>query len=252
MKWRRRILIGILVLVAVTIVGVIGFWSWTAISTQHPESLAQAALIVREGVSVDSIDGAGYVLTPDSPSKTGFIFYSGGLVRPEAYAAHLRPIAAAGHMVFAPQMPLNLAVFDLNAADEIIANHPEIERWVIGGHSLGGAMAAQYTLNHDDEIDGLVLWASFPAEGADLSGFDIEAISIFGSNDGLAIPEEIQESAKLLPADTIFSEIVGGNHAQFGDYGEQSGDNAATVSIDMQIDQTVEHTLAIINSIESK
>ena len=246
MKWIKRILIGLLIII---VVAVAGFWSWATLGAQQPESLATAALVGGDGVSVVSIDGDGFILQPGSPSKTGFVFYSGGLVTPEAYAAHLRPIADAGHTVFAPKMPLNLAVFDLSAADEIIANNPEIEFWVIGGHSLGGAMAAEYTLNNDDKIDGLVLWASFPADGADLSNFDIEAVSIFGSNDGLASPEEIQESAVRLPADTIFAEVNGGNHAQFGDYGTQSGDNVAYIPLDRQITQTAEQTLELIESV---
>lgn len=249
MKWLKRILIGLGIL-ALCIAG--GFWAWATIGAQEAEALAQQALLDSVGVDVIHTNGDGFVFNPSVPAKTGLIFYSGGLVSPEAYAAHLRPIAEAGYPVFAPKMPLNLAVLNLNAADSIIANYPEIEHWIIGGHSLGGAMAAQYTLNHDAEIDGLLLWASFPAEGADLSGFDIEAMSIFGSNDGLASPSEIRGSAIRLPADTIFTEISGGNHAQFGDYGEQSGDSQATISHEMQIVETVRLTLRLLEMIEEK
>jgi hypothetical protein len=38
-------------------------------------------------------------------------------------------------------MPLNLAVLTPDAADAIIASHPIIDRWFVGGHSLGGAMS---------------------------------------------------------------------------------------------------------------
>ena len=245
MKTLKR---SVIILIALILLAGIGFFAWATIGAQTAESLAQTALT--SGSSVSVISGDGYALQPASPSSTGFIFYSGGLVTPEAYAAHLRPIAEAGHTVFAPKMPLNLAVFDLSAADEIIAAHPEITEWVIGGHSLGGAMAAQYALNHDDDIDGLVLWASFPAEGADLSGHKIEVVSVYGSKDGLALPSEILESAARLPSSTIFTEIAGGNHAQFGDYGTQSGDAPADIELAEQIRMTAESTINLISAIE--
>ncbi len=247
MIWLKRILISLL---ALLLIAIIGFVAWATLGKQQPEALAQAALQPSNNVQIETDNG--YTMRPGSPTDTGFIFYSGGLVTPEAYAAHLRPLAEAGYTVFAPQMPLNLAVFSLNSAEEIIADNPQIEHWVIGGHSLGGAMAAQFTLEHDAEIDGLVLWASFPADGADLSNHDILATSIYGSEDGLATVEEILESAVRLPDSAEFSEITGGNHAQFGDYGEQSGDLTATLSLSEQIDGTVQATLALLNAIEEK
>ncbi|MEM9775724.1 MAG: alpha/beta hydrolase [Chloroflexota bacterium] len=249
MIWIRRILIG---LVALLLVAVIGFWSWATLGAQQPESLATAALSGGDGVTYMMVNNEGYTLRPDESNGTGFIFYPGGLVTPEAYAAHLKPLAKLGYTVIVPNMPLNLAVFNMDAADQIIAENPQIDRWVIGGHSLGGSMAAQYTFNNADTIDGLVLWASYPAEGANLSNYEIEAASIYGSLDGLALPDEILESAALLPADTIFLEIDGGNHAQFGDYGEQSGDLPATISLVEQIDQTVQYTLELLDLVESR
>ncbi|MEM8861915.1 MAG: alpha/beta fold hydrolase [Chloroflexota bacterium] len=249
MKWIRRILIGLAVIL---VLALIGFWSWATLGAQQPESLATNALAGGDGVDVMMVRGEGYTLLPDSPKKTGFIFYSGGLVTPEAYAAHLKPLAEAGFTVVVPNMPLNLAVFNLNAANQIVGQYPQIERWVIGGHSLGGAMAAQYALEHDDEIDGLVLWASFPAEGADLSNHNIEAVSIYASQDGLASIEEVLSSAERLPGNAMFVEISGGNHAQFGDYGEQSGDLAASIQLIQQIDQTAQITLEFLETVDSK
>ena len=228
MRWLKRISIGLL---ATLLIALLGFLAWVTFGAQRAEDLAQAELNrlpLYASMRFES-DRNGYSILPAKTATSGFIFYSGGLVEPEAYVAHLQPIAEAGYAVFAPKMPLNLAVFDISAADDIIAQHPEIEHWVIGGHSLGGAMAAQYTFDNDDKIDGLVLWASFPAESTDLSNHNIMAASIFGSNDGLASVEEINSSAVRLPSDTIFIEIDGGNHAQFGDYGEQGGDLPALV-----------------------
>jgi hypothetical protein len=97
-----------------------------------------------------------------------------------------------------------------------------------------------------------VFLGAFPADGADLSTFDIEVVSIYGSNDGLATPAEVLASARLLPADTVFSEIVGGNHAQFGDYGEQSGDLAPAITLDEQIKLTVDAILLLFEKVEAQ
>lgn len=249
MKWLKRIFIG---LTSLIIFALIGFWAWATLSAQKPEATAQAELEMLPiyASMMFQSDRNGYSIEPAKTAKSGFIFYSGGLVEPEAYAAHLQPIAQAGYAVFAPTMPLNLAVFNIDAADEIIAEHPEIEHWIIGGHSLGGAMAAQYAFDNDNQIDGLVLWAAFPAQSTDLSNHDISVASIYGSNDGLASAEEIKNSAARLPDDTIFIEISGGNHAQFGDYGEQKGDLSADIPLKDQIAETVKGTLMIVGGFD--
>ena len=160
---------------------------------------------------------------PGDEIKTGFIFYPGGLVPAEAYAPALREIAAAGHLVVAPSMPLNLAVLAPGSAEEIIESYPRIEHWAIGGHSLGGSMAIQFIRSTDKYVDGLVLWAAYPGEEVDIAAYDLHAVSIYGTRDGLVDQEEIDRSRRQLPAGTIFIPIEGGNHAQFGSYGAQEG-----------------------------
>ena len=130
-------------------------------------------------------------------------------------------------------MPLYLAVLDANAAAEVIAAYPAIEHWAIGGHSLGGSMAATFT-DQSSDIDGLVLWASYPSESNDLSDREITVSSIYGTLDGLATPEKVSAAEPLLPSDTVWVPIEGGNHAQFGWYGPQEGDNPATISREEQ------------------
>ena len=100
----------------------------------------------------------------------------------------LRPLAEKGYLVVVPPMPLNLAVFGVNAADEVIKSYPEIKHWAVGGHSLGGSMAASYARAHLDKIQGLVLWASYPAGSDDLSKTSLKVGSIYAANDGLATP----------------------------------------------------------------
>lgn len=220
-----------------------GFFLW-ATTTPDPGPRAVAALETDELVRV--IDDDGYTFQPTRPTRVGFIFYPGGRVGPASYAAPAREIAEAGYLVIVPELTLNLAVLDADAADDAIVAHPEIERWVIGGHSLGGTIAATYAGDHRETISGLVLWASYPANNTDLSTLAADVASVFGTRDGLTTLDDINDSRNRLPADTHFVSIEGGNHAQFGDYGSQAGDNPATISRAEQQAAAVEASLKIL------
>lgn len=245
-RWWLWMLVGLL---AVALIGVTGFVIWASMPAQ-PMAQAMVSLAGNDKVAV--IEGKWIVFEPlVEPKSTGFIFYPGGRVNARAYAPQALAIAEKGYPVVIVPMPLNLAVFGVNRAGEVMTAFPEIERWVIGGHSLGGAMAANYTRNHRGAVDGLVLWASFPADSdslADQTG--LTAYSIYGTLDGLATPEKVRAAEPLLPPSARFIPIEGGNHAQFGWYGDQSGDNPATISRANQqkliVDATVE-ALAVVD-----
>jgi dienelactone hydrolase len=197
-------------------------------------------------------DGSWYEFTPTANTPdTGFIIYPGGFVDPVAYAPIARDIAREGYLVVIVPMPLNLAVIGVETADDIIAAYPAIESWAIGGHSLGGAMAAEYIQNNPNAIAGLVLWAAYPAENTNLSDLPLAVVSIFGDADGLASSSNINNSIIRLPANTRFLAIPGGNHTQFGYYGEglQSGDNPAQISRDEQTALIVGGTIELLQSI---
>jgi dienelactone hydrolase len=147
-------------------------------------------------------------------------------------------------------MPLNLAVLAPGRAAEVMAAFPGVESWAVGGHSLGGAMAANYAHGNPEAVGGLVLWAAYPAAGDDLSGFQLAASSIYGTRDGLATPEEIDASRPLLPPDTVWTAVEGGNHAQFGWYGPQPGDGQATISREQQQAQIVTATLGLLMQLD--
>lgn len=142
--------------------------------------------------------------------RTGFVFYPGGRIDPRGYASLMSAIASKGYLVVVPEMPINMAVFKPNIADEIISSYPDINQWVIAGHSVGGTMAAQYAYNHRDVIDGLVIWASYPANSSDLSGTGIPVVSIYGSQDPGVNDDSIAERKHLLPEDASYIRIEGG------------------------------------------
>ena len=139
---------------------------------------------------------------------------------------------------------MKVAEFDINAAEGIQAQYPEIENWYIGGHSLGGAMAASYVSDHADKYNGLILLGSYST--ADLSNSNLNILSIYGSEDKILNQEKYSDNKSNLPND--FTEIIieGGNHAQFGMYGIQEGDGIPTISNSKQIELTATY---IINNI---
>src|SRR5438270_500507 len=78
-------------------------------------------------------------------------------------------------------------------------------------------------------LPGVVLWGSYPQASDDLSGSALAVVSISGTRDGLSTPAKIDASRPLLPPDTRWVVIDGGNHSQFGWYGPQGGDNPAGI-----------------------
>jgi hypothetical protein len=109
-------------------------------------------------------------------------------------------------------------------------------------------MAANFAKNHPGAVQGLALWAAYPASSDDLSSSGLRVVSITGSLDGLATSEKIEASRQLLPADTTWAPIAGGNHAQFGWYGNQAGDNPASISRSDQQAQIVAATLILLEN----
>jgi len=158
----------------------------------------------------------------------------------------MQACAEKGVLCIIAEMPFNLAVLDINAADGIQKEYPQIENWYIGGHSLGGSMAASYLEKHTDEYEGLILLGSYST--ADLSDTDLNVLSIYGSEDQVMNCEKYNENKSNLP--TNFTEIVidGGCHAYFGMYGAQDGDGTPSISNSEQILQTAEHIAQMILS----
>ncbi len=243
---RGKITYIVSVMLITFVVAGIGF-AWWASQAAEPMSEALAALNSTADVAVDYT--AWLIFTPTGREPTGgLIFYPGGRVDPRAYAPAAQAIAAAGYLVVITPMPLNLAVLAPNRAEEVIAAYPNIEHWALGGHSLGGAIAATFVANHPGQIDPLILWAAYPAAGNSLAGqSDLTVLSISGTLDGLATPTDIDASRALLPSTTTFLPIEGGDHAQFGWYGPQPGDNEATISRGAQQEQVIAATLAVLD-----
>jgi hypothetical protein len=244
MRLRYKVLVGIILVLVVAFAGFV-IWAETP-----PSPMPEAYDALKSDSSVMVSIGNWLVFTPVSSNvSTGFIIYPGGRVDFRSYAPAAHEIAAEGYLVIIPQMPLNLAVFGVGTANDVIKSFPNVSAWAIGGHSLGGTIAAQFTFENPSKIKGLVLWAAYPASGTDLSKSNLLVTTIHGSNDELVSTAQIDYSLKLLPSSTVRVEIAGGNHAQFGWYGDQAGDNAATITREAQQNLTVNATVQLLEKL---
>lgn len=228
--WRR---VGRIALIALALAGLAAV-AWLRPYTAVEPALA--AMVSDESVVVAE-SPTEIVFTPADadPATPGIFFQPGALVDPRAYAAMLRPLAEDGHTVVIAKQPLSIAFLALGALDAARVAHPEVSEWVIGGHSLGGTVAAiQATTPAPDDVapvSGLLFFASYPA-GDIRDTLQVPVASISGTRDGLATPDKIEASRANLPPSAEFTVIEGASHAQFGSYGPQAGDGTPAISDD--------------------
>ncbi|MEX3715328.1 alpha/beta fold hydrolase [Cytobacillus horneckiae] len=176
------------------------------------------------------------VFNPRESMGVGVILYPGAKVEPEAYSYIAQQLSDQGYFVGIPKVRLNLPMFDRNKAAELINKSDSIEKWYVGGHSLGGVTAAAFASEHPDVVSGLILLASYPSSSNNFSQTNVPTLSIYAENDGLSTIDKIEKNRHLLSQQTELYEIKGGNHAQFGIYGPQKGDHKAAISVKEQQD----------------
>ena len=216
----KRILL--IVVLFVALLGLAGGVYFGTYSRATPE--AAALLQGSDAVEVKAMD-KGWLL--DGPgTEAAFVFYPGGKVESTAYLPLLTALAEDGVDCFLVKMPLNMAFMDLNAAAAVQADYA-YDRWYVGGHSLGGAMAAVYAAEHGEGLSGLILLAAYATKPLDQH---LAVLELHGSEDGVLNRKKLEEGKQYLPASALSEELPGGNHAQFGDYGLQKGDGVARVS----------------------
>lgn len=184
-----------------------------------------------------------------NPAKTGVILYPGGRCDARAYAPILKPLAEAGYLVVLPNMPLRMAVIDANRAAKIMATFPAIERWIIGGHSMGGAMAAAFAHNNPGTVAGLFFMGSYAASMHAIPDSDLPVLMISGSRDFITRAAELEAQPERLPAHTKYVSIEGGDHYQFGSF--NNGVVTAEISRDEQQHQTVASLLSFLGELDS-
>ena len=217
--WRMA---GGIVLLSLAILA--GAFFWYVSDYYRAEDAALAVLAQGSGISQqDNLT----ILSPTYPTDTAMIFYPGAKVEAEAYLPLLDQIRQLGVTCILVHMPFHMAIFDIDAAEEVIAQFLEYQHWYIAGHSMGGAMASKFASDHPDQVEGLILmgaylYGDYPAQ---------QTLTIYGSLNQ-SVEDHIDYTENIV-------EIEGGNHAQFGNYGPQKGDLPATISAQEQQTQAV-------------
>lgn len=230
----------------IILLGAVAAFLWWTNDTNPLMPEALVALESSESVTVNRASWISFM--PHDAPTAGLILYPGGKVQAEAYAPLARSIAEEGYLVVIVYAPLNLAIINPNAAEPVQDYFSAVEYWAVGGHSLGGVAAAIYAENHLDRVDGLILMASFPGDNSLLTS-DLDVLSLYASNDALATPAMVEANRALLPADSQYIEIQGGNHGQFGYYGLQAGDGTATISHEEQTNQAAQAIASFLASL---
>ena len=233
MKKHLKIFIAFVIIVSVTVASFFVY-----VSDYYEADLGEAPVFApTDNITVKTLDDKTIVYMPED-AETGLVFYPGGKVEYTAYIPLMEACASKGIACVLLEMPFNLAVLDVNGADGIREMYPEITEWYIGGHSLGGSMAASYLSDNTEDFRGLVLLGAYST--ADISNADVKVLSVYGSEDKVLNKEKYNEYKPNLPDN--FTEVVidGGCHAYFGMYGEQEGDGVATISNQEQIAKTAD------------
>lgn len=196
--------------------------------------------------------------TFESGFKTGFVLYPGGLVDAAAYIPLAVEMASRGIPVIIVRFLSNLAVFNPDIAVQFAEESALASRWVLGGHSLGGAMAADCVYDNFVLFDGLILLAAYPPDSVDLSAWNKPVLILSGEFDLIADKTEIENSFNHLPpltkelatipdftfsgeGESIYHIIQGANHSGFACYGHQSGDGEAEISATRQQQITADY-----------
>lgn len=237
MRWKKRVIIPVISFLFIVIVCI-----WY-VNDYYKEENVQEYLQTKDSVLVTEMPDGLYLDGPGD--ETALIFYPGAKVEYTAYLPLLSELADQGIDCFLIKMPCNLAFFGQNKAKKIMDSY-EYDHWYLSGHSLGGAMAASYASGHLESLNGLVLLAAYPTKSLKSDSFSV--LSLYGSEDGVLNMEKVEEGKAYMPVDYAEVCIEGGNHAQFGNYGEQKGDHAADISREEQQAQTVEAILKMMEA----
>jgi len=229
----KKLKISIIILIILTIA--IGIY---LSDYQHAEPTATDYLNGTDNVSV--VKTSNGLLLDGYGNDTALIFYPGAKVEYTSYLPMFTQLASQGVDCYIVEMPFNLAFLGKDSADSII-NNSTYEHYFVSGHSLGGVMAADYAA-HSNSTDGLILFAAYPSNNV-----TVPTLSIYGSNDTVLNMENYNKTESLIQGNFTEFIIEGGNHAQFGYYGPQSGDGQASISAESQQQQCVDEIIKFIS-----
>lgn len=213
----KKVLIVTVGIAAAIVVLLYGYLSYSLEQNRaRPTAVAMAALDSDAGVTVEE-KGDWLIMRPKNQTPTtGLIVYPGAYCDIEGYAPVLREVARGGYLVVGVSMPFNFSIFAPFSADDVRGAFPEIERWVIAGHSMGGAMAGVYAADNQDNLAGIIFWDAYPPESSSLADSDLPVMHIHRATLEGAAPQKFEEMRHLFPADSVWVPVPGGIHMYFG------------------------------------
>ncbi len=229
-------------LVTVVVLGAIGYLV--------PLSAAPEAVDAMSGDAAVRVESSPtqIVLTPAVAPRAGLVFLPGAKVDPRAYVPLLTEVSAAGYLVVIVKEPYNIGFLSVGEPAKVVAATPDVHRWAVGGHSLGGVAAGIAVGQRDSGLSGLLLWASYPV-GSLADRRDLTVASVSGTADALTTPSDVASSRADLPPTTVFTAVDGGVHAYFGDYGTQPGDGTPGVDRNTAQGQIVAASVAFMDAV---
>ena len=228
-----------------SLVGIFSVWMW---STFQSRNLPEDTFTSDQNITVTKTDDQITFKPVGTQSAMEVIFFQGALTDPKAYAPLCRKIAESGFTCHLIKMAFRLASKDYKKISGIF--DLKSGNYVIGGHSQGGKMAAQFVYENPGIMKGLFLLGTSHPRDIDLSNLPIPALKLYGENDGLASVGEVMENKDKLPKNAKLILIKGGNHSQFGYLGKLFTDDKAGISLKEQQQITFDYLIAFLNEIK--
>lgn len=229
------IVLGLIIVAAVVVL-------WIYSSDYYKSEISVEEYMATSSIEIEEFSDGLFI--DGGETDNAVIFYPGGKVEYTAYLPLCTKLAEQGVDCFLVEMPFHLAVFGSNKADKIIGDY-EYENWYLAGHSLGGAMAANYVAENVDKVDGLIMLAAYPSKA--LVSEDLKVLSVYGNKDEVINREKLKAGTELVPEHYTEIGLGGANHAGFGNYGPQEGDGEASMEREKQQEMTVNYIVKMIH-----
>lgn len=246
MKKHKKLKIFLIGLVSLVVLICLGGFLWLKTSSYQASDSAQSA--AQKATASDDY----YLFSSGKEqNKNAILFCPGALVDSASYSLWAEQVADAGYDVYLLKAPFDLAMLAGSKPERILEEHPD-QKFIVGGHSLGGVMACRFAADNSSQISGVLFLGSYPDEKGALNQSKLPVLSLTASNDKVLDWDNYEDAKKYLPEDTDYVEISGGNHAGFGSYGAQKGDGKASISNTEQQQAIAEHIIQWLEKISDK
>lgn len=246
------IILAVLVL-AVVLILCYAFLLWRNLQDAFPAAHTCITSKVNDVAFID-MPGIGLAcIPPEASDGMGLVYLPGALVEHTAYAPLCSSIAHKSKcIVVLLKVPLRMSPFGgqkrIAAAMEAF---PNITKWAVGGHSLGGATASQFVHSNPGKVQGIVFHAAYPQMDLRCQNH-MHSLLVQAEFDGVITRKNVEAAPSKLP--NVTREIVkGGNHAGFGYYGPQTfpkPDGVRSITLAQQQERVVDVTVSWLTNLD--